>query len=128
MQSGDCPCSGRTLSRQVRPAVLAILANGEEHGYRIVQRLAELRLFGEAHTPDPSGLYRALKQMETEGLVVSTWDRQGTGPDRRLFSLTAAGLDCLGRWVDTLTEHAAGLSELIGVMRDAVAQSGGNEP
>jgi len=128
MQSSDCPCSGRTLSRQVRPAVLAILAAGEEHGYRIVQRLAELRLFGETHTPDPSGLYRALKQMETEGLVVSTWDRQNTGPDRRLFSLTAAGLACLERWVETLEEHAAGLAELIGVMRDAVAQAGGSKP
>ncbi len=124
MQFSECACSGKNLTRQVRPAVLAILAGGEEHGYLIVQQLAELRLFGDNETPDPSGVYRILKQMETEGLVTSSWDTDGSGPARRLFALTEAGTACLSHWVATLQEYVAGLEELIGMMRHATRQAG----
>jgi len=127
MQFSECACSGKNLTRQVRPAVLAILAGGEEHGYLIVQHLAELRLFGDNETPDPSGVYRVLKQMETEGLVTSSWDTDGSGPARRLFALTEAGTACLTHWISTLEEYVAGLQELIGMMRQATQHGeGGN--
>jgi DNA-binding PadR family transcriptional regulator len=119
MQFSKCACSGRSLTRQVRPSILAILATGEEHGYVIVQQLADLRLFGDCEAPDASGVYRVLKQMESEGLVTSTWDTEGSGPARRMFSLTEEGLACLEHWVGTLQEYVAGLQELIGMMQQA---------
>lgn len=123
MQFSECACSGKNLARQVRPAVLAVLAGGEEHGYLLVQKLAQLRLFGENETPDPSGVYRVLKQMEEEGLVTSTWDTESGGPARRIYALTEAGLACLTHWVTTLDDYVAGLQQLVGMMRRACLQS-----
>jgi poly-beta-hydroxybutyrate-responsive repressor len=119
MEFNDCACSGRNLTRQVRPAVLALLADGEEHGYVIVQQLAELRLFGGCEAPDSSGVYRVLKQMESEGLVTSQWDTEGSGPARRIFALTDSGFACLKHWIHTLEGYVVGLQELIGMMRQA---------
>jgi poly-beta-hydroxybutyrate-responsive repressor len=119
MQFSECACSGKNLARQVRPAVLAVLAGGEEHGYLLVQKLAQLSLFGENETHDPSGVYRVLKQMEEEGLVTSAWDTESGGPARRMYALTDAGLACLTHWVSTLEEYVAGLQQLVDMMRSA---------
>jgi len=47
-----------------------------------------------------AAVYRALREMEEEGWVISTWDTQRTqGPPRRVYSLTEVGdqmlLDCV---------------------------------
>lgn len=57
MEQSQCPCSGKNLARRVQPAVMALLAGGPVHGYLIVQRLEEMRIF-EGQTPDPTGVYR----------------------------------------------------------------------
>jgi poly-beta-hydroxybutyrate-responsive repressor len=127
MQFSDCACSGRNLARQVRPAVLALLADGEEHGYVLVQQLAELRLFGGCEAPDSSGVYRVLKQMEGEELVTSQWDTEGSGPARRIFALTDDGFDCLKHWTETLEGYVTGLQELIDMMHRATDPPGDDD-
>ena len=55
--------------------------------------------------PDTGGLYRTLRRMERFNLVTSTWDTEGGGPARRLYTLTNLGDLCLDRWAETLTAH-----------------------
>lgn len=62
----DCACTGKTLAKHLRPAVLAVLAKVPTHGYDIMQRLEGMRLFNDVGAPDASGVYRALKVMQVE--------------------------------------------------------------
>lgn len=57
------------------------------HGYDIHGLLEPLGL----GTADRAAVYRTLRQLEAEGLVVSSWDGSPVGPARRTYRVTAAG-------------------------------------
>ena len=46
---------------------------------------------------DPGGLYRALRALEKEELVRSVWGPSESGPDRRTYEITRAGMEELHR-------------------------------
>jgi DNA-binding PadR family transcriptional regulator len=54
--------------------------------------LERLEAFGFERS-DPGGLYRALRQLELEGLVRSAWQQSSSGPDRRTYELTRSGME-----------------------------------
>ncbi|MEI7837178.1 MAG: helix-turn-helix transcriptional regulator [Planctomycetota bacterium] len=120
---GDCPCSGRNLDKLIQPAVLAILAQGEKplHGYRIVQSLASMPLFG-GHEPDNTGVYRFLNAMEDRGLLTSAWDMSAAGPAKKLFDLTREGRRCLAKWTATLQEYREQIGQLLDHLQRAAAR------
>jgi DNA-binding PadR family transcriptional regulator len=68
----------------VQPAVLALLAEKDMHGYQIIQELTERS--GGAWTPSPGSIYPMLQLLEDQGMVTS---KQENG--KRIFSLTEAG-------------------------------------
>lgn len=96
------PCP-RRIYRFVEPCLLLLLHRNEGHGYDLLERL---KWFGFEENPiDPSVVYRTLRGMETEGLVISEWDTSVTsGPPRRVYRLTAGGHDLLAQWVADLRE------------------------
>lgn len=114
-----CACTGKNLTRLVRPAILAVLARENLHGYLILERLAERAMFNE-QPADPAGIYRVLKSMELEGLVTCAWDMQGSGPARRQYALTDRGRSCLGQWLDTLEEYLASVEDIVNNARSAL--------
>lgn len=116
----DCPCSGGTLDRLIQPAILAVLAEGPLHGYRIAERIGEMGMFA-GHTPDTSGVYRFLKGMESKGFVVSNWDTSEGGPARKAYQITTAGESCLRQWIRTLEEYRGGITVLLKAARNAIA-------
>ncbi|KPL02629.1 MAG: transcriptional regulator [Planctomycetes bacterium SM23_65] len=117
----ECPCSGKTLSKLLQPAVMTILAAGELHGYKIVGRLAETpTLAGDR--PDPTGVYRLLHAMQERGLVVSSWDTSGAGPAKKTYQLTRTGRRCLARWITSLAEYHKAIGELLASAKRASAE------
>ena len=108
-QLGACPCSGVNLDRLIQPAILIILAEGRLHGYRIVERIAEI----EQHKPDATGVYRALRSMEKRGLIDSAWSPSVVGPAKKSYWLTDEGTLCLARWVETLERHSQTVQRLL---------------
>jgi len=112
------PCCGETLDKLVQPAILAILAEGPAHGYRLAARIGKMPLL-QGHKPDVSGIYRILKSMERRGLVSSSWRLGKAGPARRAYRITANGRKCLARWVETLRAYRRGLSALLRVAASA---------
>ena len=116
----DCPCGGRTLDKLIHPAILVVLAAGPLHGYRLVERLSELPMFG-GQKPDASGVYRALKTMEAKNLMASAWTPSDAGPAKRSYRLTPAGARCLREWITTLEEYREGITVLLKAARKAVA-------
>ena len=115
MDFGECACSGKSLARMLRPAVMGLLAAGPAHGYQLARQLGGMKMFA-AQQPDHAGLYRALKQMEDEGLLMSEWDLADSGPARRVFTITADGMACLGQWKKTLADYRDSLDEMLGFL------------
>lgn len=68
-------------------AVLAVLVEGDRHGYALAQRLAE-------HGIGPvrgGALYPVLGRLETEATVSSRWQPGEGGPGRKVYAVTEAG-------------------------------------
>ncbi len=90
---GECfPPGGARVRGFVHSWLLLQLAQGPAHGYELLERL------GDDEAPDPGFLYRALRALEEEGLVRSTWDTAGAGPARRVYAIADLGLDYLRAW------------------------------
>ena len=84
----------------VRPCLLLLLREGEAHGYELAERLCA---FGFDHS-DPGALYRGLRRLEDEGMVRSEWERSPSGPRKRVYGLTEAGIEELDRRATDLAE------------------------
>ena len=111
MKSDSCACTGANLDRLLRPAILACLAHSDRHGYGVLRELDAMSMF-QSGSPDLTGVYRALRDMEGEGLVAGDWDTPEQGRARRRFHITADGLDCLARWNQTLEAYLAAVKDL----------------
>lgn len=92
--------------RPVEFQILLSLAEGERHGYGIIQ---DARERGEA-APDIGTLYRALARMLDQGLIESADSRQAPEDERRnYYRITDAGLRVAkaeARRLDALTRAA----------------------
>lgn len=108
------------LYRFCEPIVLLTLAQlGQAHGYQIV---GEAEQFAVTHAGvDSAAVYRALRRLETNGHVTSSWDTSGSGPARRLYRLTPSGYEHLGEWVDVMGEIASSLGNLVKASRRALS-------
>lgn len=73
----------------LRPCVLLLLRERAGHGYDLIERLAALGFDRD----DPGRLYRALRGLESEGLVRSAWQPSSGGPARRMYEITRAGME-----------------------------------
>jgi poly-beta-hydroxybutyrate-responsive repressor len=82
----------------LRPCLLLLLREQPAHGYELLERLPPLGLTRD----DPGGLYRALRALERDGLVRSGWEPSSSGPDRRRYELTRAGVEELHRQAKAL--------------------------
>jgi PadR family transcriptional regulator PadR len=69
--------------------VLFVLAEGPAHGYGILKGIES----GSGGVPfDPANLYRSLRKLTRDGLVIEAAGRErDTGPPRRRYRLTALG-------------------------------------
>lgn len=75
----------------LRGGLLLLLRESPAHGYELLERL---RAFGYEGS-DPGGLYRSLRALEDDGFVRSAWETSDSGPDRRIYELTRAGMEQL---------------------------------
>ncbi len=101
----------------LRPCLLLLLREQAAHGYQLLDRL---RAFGFEGS-DPGGLYRALRKLESEGLVHSAWQPSGAGPDRRIYDITRAGMKELHGRAKALAETRQMLASFLGRYEEFVA-------
>lgn len=113
-----CPCKGGTLVRFLQPLILAALSKEPCHGYVLMQKISATRLWQD-EAPDPAGVYRTLRDMESRGLIVSaTGAQQPAGLGRRVFTLTPQGELCRRSWLETLCKYRQGINEVIEILSD----------
>jgi PadR family transcriptional regulator PadR len=77
------------VAASTKPLVLAILRNGENYGYEIIQRVREIS-GGHLEWSEPM-LYPLLQRLERDGLVKSTWKLSGKKRFRKYYRLTEEG-------------------------------------
>ncbi|MGH9017389.1 MAG: helix-turn-helix transcriptional regulator [Acidimicrobiales bacterium] len=95
--------------RFVLPAILLLLSEQAGYGYELVPRLRQL-LFGHVDRP---AVYRALAQLEADGLVDAAAQNPTAGPARRVFQVTTRGGLVLREWMSIIKEEADGLSNVL---------------
>lgn len=82
---------GNMLRGHVETMVLAVLSNGDAHGFEIMQRLDQ-ESRGILHLKEGT-LYPTLYRLEKSGAVKAHWDDGdgSKGPRRRIYRLTQKG-------------------------------------
>lgn len=102
--------TSRRAVRFVEPTLLLLLHDGPAHGYTLIEQLGE---YGLADI-DPSAVYRALRDMEKHGWVLSAWEEEETqGPPRRVYRLTTLGDEVLSRWAKDLQDTRRMIDHLL---------------
>ena len=99
------------------PCLLLLLRERPAHGYDLLERL---RAFGFTRE-DPGGLYRALRALEEDGLVRSAWEHSESGPDRRIYQITRAGVEELHRRAQALDAGRETLNDFLSRYEEFVA-------
>jgi DNA-binding PadR family transcriptional regulator len=95
----------------LQACLLLQLYNLDRHGYELLQGLHNF--ISDAHAYDPSVIYRFMRGMEQDGLVVSYEGDVSLGPKRRMYRLTPAGKQQLNTWIETLKRSRDEIDHLL---------------
>ena len=116
----QCPCVGATLDKLIQPAILAILADGPLHGYELAKKIGDIPHFLD-ESPDMSGVYKILKSLEARGIVTSVWSISEKGQQKRQFTITDTGRQCLENWNVTLKNYHKTIGSLLKTVQKAMS-------
>ena len=97
--------------RYIQPSILLGLVRKESYGYELIRNIQRFG-FIEGNAP-PGMIYRHLRKLEEEGLVLSKWETEGSGPAKRVYKLTDEGKEVLAIWVDYMIKQAEKLESFI---------------
>jgi len=94
------------VAASAKPVILALLLNGENYGYQILQRVRQVS--GGTLDWSEAMLYPVLHRLENDGFIKSQWKLSEEGRMRKYYLLTESGREELetekGHW---LSVHAA---------------------
>ena len=122
-----CTCAMGNLYRFVEPVLLFLLKRkGSSYGYDLASELKESALT-DAEI-EIAALYRTLRQLEQNGNVVSRWDLEGSGPARRVYTLTPAGEQHLEEWIVVLEHLSKSMARFVRNAREVAGGSGDQSP
>lgn len=71
------------------------------------------RITSEKYIPEPGAIYTMLRRMEERGLVVSNWEKKESGPDRRVYTLTEAGVKVLQEGLEMVKKRRQLMNSLV---------------
>lgn len=104
------PSQGKQ-ERYLQPSILLALLRKGSYGYELIRNIQDFG-FIEGAAP-PGMIYRHLRQLEEDGLVLSRWDTKGAGPAKRMYDITDEGREVLAIWIDYMKKHAKNLRDFI---------------
>lgn len=106
---GGCGCHEPAGFRagMLLPTILLLLKKQPTHGYELIEELGNLSFLGPI--PDPAVVYRHLRRLEAEGMVVSRLEQGSGGPARKVYSITPEGEGYLRAWTAALKARKVAL-------------------
>ncbi|TGE36141.1 PadR family transcriptional regulator [Desulfosporosinus fructosivorans] len=90
------------IEKMLVPTLLYYLAQKPSHGYDLIQKI-NASGFSEIEA-DPATIYRNLRRMEEDGLVISEWETNHAGPARRAYHLSTEGHSALNYCVHLIAD------------------------
>ncbi len=120
MPGGRGRGGGRQRMFFLQSCLLVLLHREPGYGYSLMNGLGE---FGfQPEQMDISIIYRALHNLEADGLVSDTWDDNSLGPQRRVYTITPQGEAILADWIQNLRQRRKEI-EALEAAYDAVKKS-----
>ena len=105
-EAGGRPVEKKQDRSWLATYLLMMLRTWNAYGYELVRQLT---VFGFGAI-DPANVYRALRELERDGYVTSAWDTSITsGPARRVYTITEAGIEALQLWSSALDNYRQSL-------------------
>jgi poly-beta-hydroxybutyrate-responsive repressor len=123
--SAACQCNGGQPKNFLQPCLLLLLFQHPSHGYDLLDRLTQAGL--SIGAPDPAAVYRTLRQMERDGLVISRWDPSTHGPPRRTYELSSEGEDLLHTWAQSIRQNRKVLDRYLTLYMTKIDQTTAEE-
>jgi len=71
------------------------------------------RITAEKYIPEPGAVYTMLRRMEERGLVTSEWEKKDSGADRRVYTLTEAGVKVLKEGLEMVKKRRQLMDSLV---------------
>ena len=107
-----CTCAMGHLYRFIEPVLLLMIRErGQAYGYDLSGDLADYA-FTDADI-ERAALYRTLNILEKNKYVTSHWDTKGSGPARKVYSLTKDGEHHLQQWAEVLHKVSKSMSHFV---------------
>jgi len=88
--------------------VLALLSKGDNYAYDIASRMADAVGMGEGT------IYPLMRRMQNEGLVSTYLRESDSGPPRKYYSITKAGLNALKTQVQDWVAFETAVKKILG--------------
>lgn len=101
----------KKADRYIQPSILLALKIKPSYGYELIQEISQFG-FVEGQAP-PGMIYRHLRGLEENGLVSSEWETDGSGPAKRVYHLTAEGVEILDFWIGYMKNQAERLLKFV---------------
>ena len=108
-EQGRCRFSLAAPRHFLYPALLLLLVEEPRHGYRLVDSLLRLG-FGPVDRPS---IYRALGELEADGLLHSWETSSSAGSTRQVYGVTNAGSTTLSQWMGVVKEERDALDSVL---------------
>ena len=89
--------------------VLALLRGEPLYGFDLVRRLADI----DGLVTSEGTIYPLLSRLRREGWVTTTWAESESGPPRRYYALTEAGLHALSGFTDEWVRFRNSVDKLL---------------
>ena len=104
------------------PMMLLSIREWDSYGYELMERARALGF----EAMNPGTLYRALRQMEKDGVVESSWETSRGGAARRMYTITDAGEAYLGFWARSLGRYQQSMDAFFRLYESKLPHTGKN--
>jgi DNA-binding PadR family transcriptional regulator len=84
------------------------------------------RITAERYIPEPGAVYTMLRRMEERDLVTSEWERKESGADRRVYTLTDAGVKALKEGLEMVKKRRQLMDGLVQFYDTHFTKKGGD--
>ncbi len=97
--------------RFLRAFLLLFLAEGETHGYELIEKLKNIGVKYETY--EFGYVYKTLRNMEKEGFLSSRWNVKEKGAAKRIYRITDKGKKNLDEWAQVLSNIRDSLNSFL---------------
>jgi DNA-binding PadR family transcriptional regulator len=107
--------------------VLAVLSQQPLHGFAVAQLTAPDAELGRIWHIPKAVVYRAIGRLQSAGLITPDSTQPGLGPQRTIYTATAAGQQAARAWLTTPVQHVRDIRSQL-LLKLALLHRAGTDP